>query len=339
MLLTLPAQSQLVDSGDLTDTIDSIIATMPATHNGGDYSPPDQSSLATWRDTVENILAGWYSRAHAEALTIGYQVELFTDTESDAGTVHILLRRQPEADAPHWGTFVFNTAALRSHLAIQCPHPRYDLNTGYQGVRVYQTARARAFFVSGTHRCNALEESSCDGSTTACGGVSAPYRCSDQAHVVDSTFQIATAVMLSRDPLLLVIQPHGFGQQSNDPEVIISNGTRTLPSGIDWAAAIWDALQVVDPSLTAKIGHVDLGWTRLLGTSNTQGRLINQSPDPCGTPADWATGGFVHIEQAKAGLRDSEYNWMKLANAVTAAVPADIRSRRATGRLIPSGRR
>jgi hypothetical protein len=129
--------------------------------------------------------------------------------------------------------------------------------------------------------------------------------------------------MLDDNPELLVIEPHGFSQQEDDPDLIISNGTRFSPSGTDYAVAISDAIQAIDPSLTTKVGHVDLDWTRLLGTTNTQGRLINGSADPCEDPAVTATGQFVHVEQARIGLRDTPENWMKLAQAVADAVPAD----------------
>jgi hypothetical protein len=128
--------------------------------------------------------------------------------------------------------------------------------------------------------------------------------------------------MFDDNPELLAIQNHGFAQGEDDPDLIISNGTTYTPSGTDYALAISDAIQVVDPSLTTKVGHID-DWTRLLGTTNTQGRLINGSPDPCDTPASSATGNFVHIEQARIGLRDTEANWMKLAQAVADAVPED----------------
>lgn len=337
VLVASAASGQVVDSGDLTSRIDTVIADMPSLHDGGDYLPPDQASRIVWREIIAHILAGEYGDAHIKALTASYQVVLFTDTESEDETVHVLLERMPGSASPYWGTIVFNTSPSRSHLVVQCPHPRYDLNTGFQGIRVYQTAGARAYFVSGTHRCNGLEHSLCDGTTTVCGSPSAPYRCSDQAHVVDSTFQITTATMLADDSDLLVIQPHGFNQGEDDPDLIISNGTRHAPTGIDYALRIRQALQVIDPSLGAKVGHVDLSLTRLLGTTNAQGRLINASPDPCETPAIAASGRFVHIEQARIGLRDTEQNWMKLAHAIAAAVPADVRVRRASRRIRPGG--
>jgi hypothetical protein len=318
------AHAQVSQSGDLTDHIDNIIATMPSSPNGGDYLQPNAASRALWREIIDHILAGEYADAHTKALTRNYQVVLYTDTEHPDSIVHVVLERTPESTSRYWGTFVFNTSPRRLNLVIQSPHPRYDLNTGYQGIRIYQHTEARAFFVAGTHRCNGLSYSPCDGTTTACSGSSEPYRYSDQAHVVLATFQITAEAMFDANPDLLVVQPHGFGKQSGDPDLIISNGTRYSPSGTDYAVAIRDAIQAIDPSLTAKVGHIDLDWTRLLGTTNVQGRLVNGSADPCETPASSANGQFVHVEQARIGLRDTEQNWMKLAQAVADAVPVVV---------------
>jgi hypothetical protein len=316
-------EAQVELAADLTAHIDSIIAAMPTTYGGGDYLQPNAASRALWREIIDHILAAEYADAHTKALTKNYQVVLFTDTASPDSALHIVLERTPESTSRYWGTFVFNTSPLRSNLVIQSPHPRYDMNTGYQSMRVYLHAEARALFVSGTHRCNGLSASPCDGTSSICTGTPEAYRYSDQCHVVKSTFQITNEAMLDDNPDLLAIQPHGFAQQSGDPDIIISNGTRYPPSGTDYAVAIRDAIQAIDPSLTAKVGHIDLDWTRLLGTWNTQGRLMNGSADPCETAASSATGQFVHIEQKRIGLRDTPQNWMKLAQAVADAVPED----------------
>jgi hypothetical protein len=316
-------QAQVTQSGDLSAHVDSIIAAMPTTYGGGDYLQPNAASRTLWREIIDHILSGEYANAHTKALTKNYQVVLFTDTASPNSPVHIVLERTTTSTSRYWGTFVFSALPLRPHLVIQSPHPRYDLNTGYQSMRVYQHAAAHALFVSGAHRCNGVSASPCDGTTSVCGE-SAAYRYSEQCHVVKSTFQITTEAMMDDDPALLVVQPHGFAKQSGDPDLIISNGTSYSPSGVDYAVAIRDAFQSVDPTLTDKVGHIDLEWTRLLGTTNTQGRLMNGSADPCETAATSASGQFVHIEQARTGLRDSEANWMKLAQAVGDAVPDEV---------------
>jgi hypothetical protein len=317
------AWAQVTQSGDLADHIDSIIAAMPTTNGGGEYQQPNAESRALWREIIDHILDGELAEAHTKALTKNYQVVLYTDTESADSHVHVLLERTAGSTSRYWGTFLFNPSPLRPSFVIQSPHPRYDLNTGYQSVRIYLHTGARAFFVAGTHRCNGISYSSCSGTTTACSETSEPYRYSDQCHVVDSTFQITTQAMLNQDPNLLVVQPHGYGQGTGDPDLIISNGTRYMPTGTDYAVAFRDAMQDIDPTLTAKVAHIDLDWTELIGTWNTQGRLLNGSSNPCSSSPSSATGQFVHIEQARIGLRDTEQNWMKLAQAAAAVIPVD----------------
>ena len=113
------------------------------------------------------------------------------------------------------------------------------------------------------------------------------------------------------------IQLHGFGKKSTDPYVIMSNGTQITPP-TDYATLIKDALLIEDNTLTFKLAHIDTDWTRLRGFTNTQGRFINESTDPCSNSATATTGRFIHIEQEKSKLRDSATEWMKMSNALKA---------------------
>lgn len=318
------ARAQVALYGSLTAHVDSIIVAMPTATGGGDYLQPNAESRALWREIIDHILAGELAEAQAKASTRSYRVVEFTDTGSQGSPVHIVLERTPEATSRYWGTFLFNPSPLRSKLVIQSPHPRHDLNTGYQGVRIYQYAGARAFFVSGTHRCNGISYSPCSGTTTACSESAEPYRYSDQCHVVDATFQITTQALLDDSFDLLVLQNHGFSKGTGDPDLIISNGTRRTPTGTDYAVAVRDAMLTIDPALTAKVAHVNLDWTENIGTDNTQGRLLNESSSPCYSSPTSANGRFVHVEQAKTRLRDTQANWMKLAQAVAIAFPVDV---------------
>ncbi len=325
LLLTVlhaaPARTQLAQEGDLVYHIDEIIESMPHSYGGGQYLQPNQASRDLWREIVDHILALEYADAHAKAQTKNYQVVLFTDTGTTPPGFHVLLERTPESTSRYWGTFVFNRAPLRPHLVVQSPHAVFDINTGFQGVRVYRHNAARAFFVSGTHRCNGLSPSPCDGTSSVCTGSSDDYRYSDMAHVVKSAFQIATETMLDQDPDLLVVQCHGFAEGAEDPDLILSNGTRTTPTDHDYVLALRDAFASLDPMLTFKIAHVDLSWTRLIATTNTQGRLINDSYDPCGSAATSSTGNFVHVEQAVVRLMTTRQDMMMLAYAIAIAVP------------------
>ena len=322
MLTASGAQSQVTMQGNLRSHIDSLIDNMPGATPAGLYLQPGASSRTTWRGIIQDILDASYESANASATSLEYRVVLFTDTTGSAPVTHCVLERTPTSTSRYWGTFVFNLSPRRPQLAILCPHPKYDSNTGKQGFLVYKETGARAYFVSGTHRCNGTSFTPCDGWTTVCNPSGEGYRYSDQAHVVLGTFQLTLEEMLAVYPDLVVIQPHGFSKEASDPDLIVSNGTRYTPSGPDYLVQLCNNLLLQDNSLTFKVIHVDLDWSKLTATTNTQGRLINGSSDPCGTNPGTANGRFLHLEQAYAGLRDNESNWRKLVNAVALTFPA-----------------
>jgi hypothetical protein len=305
----------------MTAHIDSIIAGMPVGAGTNEYQAPTVSQQTEWRSMMDLLLAGDLAQAGTKAAGLGYRLIRYTDTGALPVRDYHVIEREP-AGANHWGTFVFAISPARSRLVIQSPHPRYDTRTGAQGWYVFSTASARAFFLSGTHRCNSSLFSTCDGTTPTCSDDYTAYRRSDQPHVVDGTFQITTAAMLAAVDSCVFIQPHGFSKLSTDPDIIMSNGTRKAPpAGQDHLARLRDNLLVVDPSLTFKLAHIDVTWTRLIATTNTQGRIINRSPSPCNTEAASATGRFLHLEQKLTGLRDTKANWGKLAQAVVLTFP------------------
>ena len=322
-LLGSGVSAQVIQSGDITAHVDSIISNMPDVTPSGAYLQPGSSSRAVWRSIIQAILAQDFAAADSIGATLSYQVVQFTDTEVSPNKVYYILERTPTSTSRYWGTFVFNFDASRPTLAIQCPHPRYDLKTGNQGFYCFKKSGAFAYFVAGTHRCNGETATMCDGTTTACGSPATAYRYSDQAHVVLGTFQLTTEEMLMEIPGLIIIQPHGYSAGTGDPDLIMSNGTRITPSATDWLVMLRDNLLLQDASLTFKLAHIDLDWTELLARNNCQGRLLNGSSDPCGTNAFSSTGRFLHLEQRYSGLRDNQANWNKLANAIIATFPAE----------------
>ncbi len=153
-----------------------------------------------------------------------------------------------------------------------------------------------------------LQKTTCAGISTVCGGNK--YRTSDLAHNVNGTFQKSTEILESGISALIVIQPHGFNKDGSDPDLIMSNGNVNEPT-TDYLSSLKDNLLIEDNKLTFKIAHIDTSWKELLATTNTQGRLINGSNNPCGKSASSNAGRFLHIEQAYDSLRDSESNWNK----------------------------
>ena len=180
---------------------------------------------------------------------------------------------------------------------------------------------ASAFFLSGTHRCNSGINSSCSGSTGACGS-SGPYKISDPAHNSSGIFQLMTALFLEDNEQSVFVQFHGFGKQSGDPNAILSNGTRLTPQK-DYISKLVDEMVVDEPNLSFKVGHLDLNWDRLLAFTNTQGRMINGSDLPCTNASTTGNGQFLHIEQELSLFRSSKSGWSKWIDPMSRTFPCD----------------
>jgi hypothetical protein len=269
--------------------------------------------LNTWNDIVTSILSENISTARTSANIINYKLTEFTDTSISPNQVfYVLEEKSPQSN--YWGTYVFSKTPTRNNLIIQAPHSKYDTNTGKQAVYCFKNLVAKALFINGTHRCNSNNFSSCSGTTSVCGS-SDSYRVSDMAHTTTSMFQKTTENLFNAISNSVFIQLHGFGKKSTDPYVIMSNGTREIPT-IDYATLIKETLLIEDNSLTFKLAHVNTSWNRLIGFTNTQGRLINSSSDHCNASATTTSGRFIHIEQEKTKLRDNENDWMKMSNAL-----------------------
>ncbi len=314
---SLTAQVPL--SGNLSTYVDNFISNMPASYANNDYLAPSVSNLNTWGNAVLYIMQGNYASAQSAADSIGYRVVAYTNTSTSPNNLFYVLEKK-STSTNHWGMFIYNPSATRRKLFIQAPHPKYDSYTGKQGFYIFLNLNCIAFYISGTHRCNSSSASSCDGTSAVCTDTAEAYRLSDQAHT-ESTLQRATEVFNSNVTNLVVIQPHGFGQDAGDPDAIMSNGTRTTPSP-DYLTMLKNNFLTIDDTLTFKIMHKDLSWTKLAATDNTQGRLLNGSNDPCETAASTGTGRFLHIEQAYA-LRDNDAHRKKLSDAIALTFGVD----------------
>ncbi|QNL20537.1 T9SS type A sorting domain-containing protein [Hyphobacterium sp. CCMP332] len=312
LFLSLVSSAQQHRSGYIYTEIANKIAVMPG-DSGNHFVQVDSSDLKTWGRSLLDLLSGNISQAALRADSIAYNLIDFTDTFDIPNRQYYILET---ADSNYWGSYVFNPNYCRS-LVIQSPHAIRDINTGLQGLHVFQKTEAMFFMVNGTHRCNSSTFSSCSGTTSSCSGGagSEPYRISDLAHNTMSLFQKTTEVLLNTFSHTYFIQLHGFSKQSSDPYVILSNGTDKSPT-LDFMPILKNELLLQDPVLTFKIAHIDTSWTRLRGFWNTQGRLINGETDPCMQNATRSNGRFFHIEQERIRLRDDVNAWNKMANAL-----------------------
>lgn len=308
-------------TGAIDTYIGNIIDDMPS-KNGDDYISPSTSQLNSWNTMINNILSNDIASARTVASNLNYEVVEFTDTSVSPNQVFYVVKEK-SGQTYYWGTYVFSKTPVRNNLIIQAPHAKYDSNTGKQAAYCFKNTVARALFINGTHRCNSSSYSSCSGTTGVCGTSGENYRISDLAHTTTAVFQKTTENLFTNISNSVFIQLHGFGKRSSDPYVIMSNGTRVTPS-TDYAVAIKNALLQEDSSLTFKIAHIDTSWTRLTGFTNTQGRYINTSSNPCTTNATNTAGRFVHIEQERNKLRSSASKWIKMSNALKAVFQSTL---------------
>lgn len=294
--------------GNIENYLNLIIDDIPGRF-GNDYFVPTSSDLYHWNTMLTNVLNNEIESANTLASTYNYQITSFIDTTISANNrFYILEEKKPQS--MYWGTYVISIDPLRDKLVIQAPHPLYDINTGLQTIYCFKRLIPRALFISGAHRCNHSENSACSGSTSACGS-SGPYKVSDNAHNTNSIFQESTQVLFETYTNSVFVQLHGFGKGTNDPDLIMSNGTRMTPT-VDYISLIERELSEIDPTLTFEIAHINQDWSRLIAFTNTQGRLINNSTDACYQNATISEGRFVHIEQEKSKLREDVVGWNKM---------------------------
>jgi hypothetical protein len=299
-------------SGDIETYVGNIIDNVPG-DSGDDYTVPTTAQLDIWNLTIDALLADNIPEAVLKSSEVNYQITEFTDTSLTPNQVFYILEEK-SSQSNYWGTYVFSKTPTRDNLILMATHIKNDTNTGKEAVYCFKNNVAKAVFISGTHRCNSNDSSSCSGTTSTCGS-SESYRLSDMAHNTNSVFQKTTENVFTNISSSVFIQLHGFAKQASDPYVILSNGTRET-STTDYATLIKDALLIEDGSLTFELAHINTNWTRLIGFTNTQGRLINNSTDHCNTSATSTTGRFVHIEQEKSKLRDDATGWAKMSNAL-----------------------
>ncbi len=299
-------------TGDIESYINDYIDNLPGS-NGNHYAVPGGAELLAWQELMEHLLNDDLAEARQKADSVNYRIVEFEDVSTQPHSHYYVVEEKSERQK-FWGTYVFNRSPMRPQLVIQSPHPIFDLYTGKQGFFCYKRLGALAFFISGAHRCNNTASSPCSGTTSACGSL-APYRISDNPHNVESVYQKATEVLYDERSNTYFVQLHGFAKQETDPYVIMSNGTRITPDP-DYISALSDELHRIDNSLTFKIAHIDLSWSRLIAFTNVQGRYINKSVSPCYQNAVQCTGRFIHIEQERSKLRENSILWLKMYEAL-----------------------
>jgi hypothetical protein len=298
----------VIATGDLRQRIDAIETAMPGPGSEG-FTLPTPSELDAWNALIGHILDGDIQAARSviEQQVTSYVLIRFHDTVTDQP--YWLLRETSPIERG-WGAVVVNPTPDRD-LAVEVPHPVFDLDTHTQGADLFRFTGARVLVLAGTHRCANSASSGCDGQTSVCGEFG-PYRVSDMAHFVEAPFQEVHRLLAERFSGLKTLNLHGNGDSSCET-VFLSDGVEnTAPPLVDNLRSA-----LVDRGVEA--GTPETSTCPLEGTTNVQGRYTNGSPSPCTTPASETVGTFVHVEQRR-GFRGDPDEYQALIDAVNEVV-------------------
>lgn len=286
-----------LDAGLVLPTCDPMAALrrermMFPSRGSGAYSLPLGDAAGAFSRLIVASLDGDAEAVEAEAAASGYQVcagegvqdglILLEPIVLDEGRARVVVR------------------PMGAPLILEAPHPLFDTNTLEQSIDLFEALEARALIVSGTHRCAGTTSSGCDGTTSACGAP-APYLDSDAAHNLASMFSAAHVTLSGTFAEDVVASLHGFGQDGAS----ISDGTTDDVDASAPSARLAAALAARFADVTScNAGAGVPVEVRLCGTTNTQGRHLNGSPNACLEPGTTTRGRFIHLEQSRAVRAD-----------------------------------
>jgi hypothetical protein len=283
-------------AGNLLDLVDGIVASMRARAGAGSEAVvvPTSADRDAFAARVVASLAG--DETAACALPPSYRLIRYTDGR--AGSLAVVAEVDAAAQpAPSlfWGTYAAPrapTVATRATLAIEAPHPLFDIGTERESADLFVQGGARYLIIAGGHRCADAAQSGCSGTTTACGATQS-YRISDAAHATALPFFAVHVALSSTTPPLSFLQLHGNSQSC--PEALVSD-----TSGHWTDAGTAAALSAALASRGVTVGKCGAGYPTagctLCGTENVEARLTAGSADACTQPGS-AYGRLVHVEQ------------------------------------------
>ena len=257
---------------------------------------PTPQEMAWFGAAMDAFIAGDYHTAHQLGGNIGYEVLIFSDT--DTGQLHYILQEKMALDEPGFrggGTYVKNP--LGREFVVEAPHPRTDLYTERQAVELYLAAQPRYLALAGTRRDSTIKISGCSGN----------HPKSDASHHTAHLYYVAHERLNALNPNWVFVQLHGFGssslkklqrecKSSNPLLVNLSEGVQQpIPSTGTFMRVLHETIMQDEVIQSCLYGED----TRSLGAlTNTTGRYSNRSSDPCLISATQSTARFVHVEQS-----------------------------------------
>lgn len=209
-----------------------------------------------------------------------------------------VVRWEPRVEAGGTARFALRLSEAR-RIILGVPHGRSETHTLIQGVELFENLMARALIVSGSHRCANTTYSSCSGRTSVCGNLES-FRSSDLAHNDNTIYQWVHEKIADKYSNDWVVSIHG----KSGSGTIVSNGTtcsiaESTPAALLVSAIEADADLSNEGIKTCNFYPGAPKTTReLCGTTNVQGRYVNNSVNACAKSATSTTHRFIHLEQS-----------------------------------------
>jgi len=267
-------------------------ATIPGRGSNA-FIEPNPTEIDQFGGAMQALLIGDLDTAREILDGVYYDLFVLND---DSGKSYLVAQERASPFRGQ-GTYIVDPQYARN-VIVEVPHPLWDVNTPEEGVAILQGVEARALFIAGTHRCaNPDTPSGCQGTTTSCDTGSIPVRISDAPHFTRNFMYAAHGATLQLVPAALSLNIHG---NTAEPYGIqISDGTRVHSDETPLVNRLRFALRdrVGADAGSCNWADDNLQARNLCGTDNAQGRLSNDSLEPCTQAADGPSGLFVHIEQ------------------------------------------
>lgn len=256
-----PETSPGPSADDLAARIQTFTAALSA---GQDYRPPNQAERAEATRGFSTLISKDVP-TDAELTDLGFTVTDLVDPVTHRP--YTVAQNEPGTDRA-WGLYLIDRSAPPS-LAIEVPHPAFDLRTELFGLDFFRRTPGAVLLVAGAHR-------RADGSRA------------DVAHETDSVFHVVATDLAGRG--LAQVQLHGFDNSSAPGyDVVLSTGA--TPAG-------GPARRLADRFTAAGL-DVCRAWEQscvgLEGNTNVQGQLAE---------ADGTT--FLHVEMNRTLRNDDD---------------------------------
>jgi hypothetical protein len=298
------------------------------------YVVPTAAELTQFDTVIAHILDQDFEAAAAAADSLDYDVLRITDTGDANNRLYCL----QEVELRGRGFFCIDTDSTAAHH-ISVPHPLYDIGTHIESIHVMRETGARFLSVSTSHRCASSSNSSCSGTTTACGAAG-PYKVSDAAHNVDAFFYRFGVAVHDRSAATQTLQLHGCGSSTCPSNYDGDDIVARLSAGTTLDLPGDELVNRLNTALNAEIAAAAMGTAlscsepgddkQLCGTTNTLGRYINGQADSCQNAAtSFENSRWLHIEQNRNLRQDDgagdEITPLSLSNAINAVVMFPLR--------------